>query len=121
VVRRFSWHDGLMSSHEDANGLLNEYLWREIAGLPRVVAYRNSAGERLDFSYDFDNGSRRAVREDGCTAHWVCEDDDSVAAFTDWDGRRYSFIYQKGELCCVLLPGGAQRSCQWDRHGRLLS
>ncbi|CAX61338.1 RHS/YD repeat-containing protein [Erwinia billingiae Eb661] len=121
VVRRFSWHDGLMSSHEDANGLLNEYLWREIAGLPRVVAYRNSAGERLDFSYDFENGTRRAVREDGCTAHWVCEDDDSVAAFTDWDGRRYSFIYQKGELCCVLLPGGAQRSCQWDRHGRLLS
>ncbi|MCI2292176.1 PAAR domain-containing protein, partial [Enterobacter sp. I4] len=55
VRRRFSWQDGLMSAHEDANGLLSEYRWQEIDGLPRVVGYRHSGGERLTFEYDFDN------------------------------------------------------------------
>ncbi|MFU9139259.1 PAAR domain-containing protein, partial [Erwinia tasmaniensis] len=45
--RRFSWYDDgdgtdLLRSHEDSNGLLNEYLWRSIDGLPRVLAYRLS-------------------------------------------------------------------------------
>ncbi|WP_261154459.1 PAAR domain-containing protein, partial [Serratia ficaria] len=121
VTRRFSWRDGLMASHQDAAGLLNEYLWREIEGVPRVVAYRNSAGERLDFSYDFAGGRRSATREDGKRADWQLDDDDNVAQFTDFDQRRYGFIYQNGELCSVLLPGGAQRQSEWDAYGRLLS
>ncbi|WP_034915748.1 RHS repeat-associated core domain-containing protein [Erwinia sp. 9145] len=124
VRRRFSWHDGrhgtdLLRSHEDSNGLLNEYLWRNIDGLPRVVAYRNSAGEQLDFEYDFNNGIRRAVRDDGAQANWLVEDDDNVARFTDYDGRQTSFVYRDGELCDVILPDGAMRRSQWDRYGRL--
>ncbi|WP_261169189.1 PAAR domain-containing protein, partial [Serratia ficaria] len=121
VTRRFSWRDGLMASHQDAAGLLNEYLWQEIEGVPRVVAYRNSAGERLDFSYDFAGGRRSATREDGKRADWQLDDDDNVAQFTDFDQRRYGFIYQNGELYSVLLPGGAQRQSEWDAYGRLLS
>ncbi|WP_049027519.1 PAAR domain-containing protein, partial [Enterobacter kobei] len=49
VRRRFRWQDGLMSAHEDANGLLSEYRWQEIDGLPRVVGFRHSGGEQLTF------------------------------------------------------------------------
>ncbi|CCG88191.1 RHS repeat-associated core domain-containing protein [Erwinia piriflorinigrans] len=121
VTRRFTWHDGLMASHQDANGLLNEYLWREIDGLPRVTGWRHSAGEELALHYDFNGGTRRAVRDDGMQASWQLDDDDSVAQFTDYDGRRLAFVYARGELCSVLLPGGGQRQSEWDRYGRLLS
>ncbi|MDU3814956.1 MAG: RHS repeat-associated core domain-containing protein [Pantoea sp.] len=126
IRRRFSWYDDgdgtdLLRSHEDSNGLLNEYLWRSIDGLPRVVAYRNSAGEQLDFEYDFVNGTRRATRDDGAQAHWLVDDDDNVARFTDYDGRQTGFVYRDGELCDVILPDGAIRCSQWDRYGRLIT
>ncbi|MDU4289664.1 RHS repeat-associated core domain-containing protein [Mixta calida] len=126
IRRRFSWYDDgdgtdLLRSHEDSNGLLNEYLWRSIDGLPRVVAYRNSAGEQLDFEYDFVNGTRRATRDDGAQAHWLVDDDDNVARFTDYDGRQTGFVYRDGELCDVILPDGAIRRSQWDRYGRLIT
>ncbi|EMH4031912.1 RhsD protein [Klebsiella oxytoca] len=121
VTRRFGWRDGLMISHQDAAGLLNEYQWQEIDGVPRVTAYRNSAGESLEFGYDFAGGRRSAVRGDGKRAEWRLDDDDNVAQYTDFDQRRYGFIYQRGELCSVLLPGGAQRQSEWDPYGRLLS
>ncbi|MCX8959102.1 type IV secretion protein Rhs [Erwinia psidii] len=126
VRRRFSWYDDgdgtdLMRSHEDAGGLLSEYRWQEINGLPRVVAYRNGAGEQLNLEYDFENGSRRATREDGAQARWLTDDDDNVACFTDWDGRQTSFVYRDGELCDVILPGGAMRRSRWDRFGRMVS
>ena len=108
VRRRFRWQDGLMCAHEDANGLVSEYRWQEIAGLPRVTAFRHSGGEQLTFEYDFDNGTRRAIRDDGAQAHWLIDDDDNVAAFTDFDGRKTAFIYREGELCNVILPGGRQ-------------
>ena len=121
VRRRFSWQDGLMSAHEDANGLLSEYRWREIDGLPRVVGFRHSGGERLTFEYDFENGTRRATREDGAQAHWLVDDDDNVARFTDYDGRQTTFVYRDGELCHVILPGGAMRRSTWDKYGRMTS
>jgi len=121
ITRRFGWHDGLMVSHQDAAGLLNEYRWQELDHLPRVVAYRNNAGEQLDFSYDFAGGRRSALRDDGKQAVWQLDDDDNVAQFTDFDGRQYGFIYARGELCSVVLPGGAQRQSEWDSYGRLLS
>lgn len=118
--RRFSWQDGLMSAHEDANGLLSEYRWREIDGLPRVVAFRHSGGEQFTFEYNFENGTRRAIREDGAQAHWLVDDDDNVAHFTDFDGRQTAFIYRDGELCDVILPGGALRHSTWDKYGRMI-
>ncbi|WP_266154517.1 RHS repeat-associated core domain-containing protein [Enterobacter sp. HSTU-ASh6] len=121
VRRRFSWQDGLMSAHEDANGLLSEYRWREIDGLPRVVGFRHSGGEQLTFEYDFENGTRRATREDGAQAHWLVDDDDNVARFTDYDGRQTTFVYRDGELCDVILPGGAMRRSTWDKYGRMTS
>lgn len=121
VRRRFSWQDGLMSAHEDANGLLSEYRWREIDGLPRVVGFRHSGGEQLTFEYDFDNGIRRAIRDDGAQAHWLVDDDDNVARFTDYDGRQTTFVYRDGELCDVILPGGAMRRSTWDKYGRMTS
>ncbi|AFM58893.1 MULTISPECIES: RHS repeat-associated core domain-containing protein [Enterobacter] len=121
VRRRFSWQDGLMSAHEDANGLLSEYRWREIDGLPRVVGFRHSGGEQLTFEYDFDNGTRRATREDGAQAHWLVDDDDNVARFTDYDGRQTTFVYRDGELSDVILPGGAMRCSTWDKYGRMTS
>ncbi|MBS5775388.1 MAG: PAAR domain-containing protein [Enterobacter cloacae] len=120
VRRRFRWQDGLMCAHEDANGLVSEYRWQEIAGLPRVTAFRHSGGEQLTFEYDFDNGTRRAIRDDGAQAHWLVDDDDNVAAFTDFDGRKTAFIYRDGELCDVILPGGALRQSRWDRYGRMV-
>lgn len=120
VRRRFRWQDGLMCAHEDANGLVSEYRWQEIAGLPRVTAFRHSGGEQLTFEYDFDNGTRRAIRDDGAQAHWLIDDDDNVAAFTDFDGRKSAFIYRDGELCDVILPGGAMRQSRWDRYGRMV-
>ena len=124
--RRFSWYDDgdetdLLRSHQDSNGLQSEYLWQSIDGLPRVIAYRNSAGEQLDFAYDFANGSRRVTREDGAQACWLIDDDDNVARFTDFDSRQTSFVYRDGELCDVILPDGAMRRSQWDRYGRLSS
>ncbi|MEL5575198.1 RHS repeat-associated core domain-containing protein [Serratia marcescens] len=121
VMRRFTWRDGLMASHQDAAGLLNEYLWQEIDGLPRVIAWRHSAGEELSLHYDFAGGVRRVVRDDGKQALWQLDDSDNVAQFTDFDGRKTAFIYERDELCGVLLPGGAQRQSEWDRYGRLLS
>lgn len=121
VRRRFSWQDGLMSAHEDANGLLSEYRWREIDGLPRVVGFRHSGGEQLTFEYDFENGTRRATREDGAQAHWLVDDDDNIARFTDYDGRQTTFVYRDGELCHVILPGGAMRRSTWDKYGRMTS
>lgn len=120
VRRRFRWQDGLMRAHEDANGLVSEYRWQEIAGLPRVTAFRHSGGEQLTFEYDFDNGTRRAIRDDGAQAQWLIDDDDNVAAFTDFDGRKSAFIYRDGELCDVILPGGAMRQSRWDRYGRMV-
>ncbi|EOI3549499.1 RHS repeat-associated core domain-containing protein [Cronobacter dublinensis] len=120
VRRRFRWQDGLMCAHEDANGLVSEYRWQEIAGLPRVTAFRHRGGEKLTFEYDFDNGTRRAIRDDGAQAHWLTDDDDNVAAFTDFDGRKTVFIYRDGELCDVILPGGALRQSRWDRYGRMV-
>ncbi|MFU9139234.1 hypothetical protein, partial [Erwinia tasmaniensis] len=35
--------------------------------------YRNSAGEQPTFDYDFENGTRRAAREDGARAHWLTD------------------------------------------------
>jgi RHS repeat-associated protein len=121
ISRRFSWRDGLLASHQDQNGLLNEYLWQEIEGLPRVTAWRHSAGEELTLHYDFTGGVRRAVRDDGKQAMWQLDDDNNVAQFTDFDGRKSAFIYERGELCGVVLPGGAQRYSEWDNYGRLLS
>ena len=121
ATRRFGWRDGLMVSHQDRNGLLNEYRWQEIDGLPRVVAWRHSAGESLTLHYDFDAGVRRAVRDDGRQAVWQLDDDDNVAQFTDFDGRKTAFIYERGELCGVVLPGGGLRQSEWDNYGRLLS
>ncbi|TNL05274.1 type IV secretion protein Rhs [Kosakonia cowanii] len=121
VTRRFTWRDGLMASHQDRQGLLNEYLWQEIEGLPRVIAWRHSAGEELSLHYDFAGGVRRAVRDDGKQALWQLDDDNNVAQFTDFDGRKTAFIYERDELCGVVLPGGAQRQSEWDRYGRLLS
>ena len=121
VRRRFRWQDGLMSAHEDANGLLSEYRWREIDGLPRVVGFRHSGGEQLTFEYDFDNGIRRAIRDDGAQAHWLIDDDDNVARFTDYDGRQTTFVYRDGELSDVILPGGAMRCSTWDKYGRMTS
>lgn len=110
-----------MSAHEDANGLLSEYRWQEIDGLPRVVGFRHSGGEQLTFEYDFDNGTRRATRDDGAQAHWLVDDDDNVARFTDYDGRQTTFVYRDGELCDVILPGGAMRRSTWDKYGRMTS
>ncbi|ELV2784465.1 PAAR/RHS domain-containing protein [Enterobacter cloacae] len=121
VRRRFRWQDGLMSAHEDANGLLSEYRWREIDGLPRVVGFRHSGGEQLTFEYDFENGIRRANRDDGAQAHWLIDDDDNVARFTDYDGRQTTFVYRDGELSDVILPGGAMRCSTWDKYGRMTS
>ncbi|HAS1027648.1 RHS repeat-associated core domain-containing protein [Enterobacter cloacae] len=121
VRRRFRWQDGLMSAHEDANGLLSEYRWREIDGLPRVVGFRHSGGEQQTFEYDFENGIRRAIRDDGAQAHWLIDDDDNVARFTDYDGRQTTFVYRDGELSDVILPGGAMRCSTWDKYGRMTS
>ncbi|PKR40856.1 hypothetical protein CU560_24485 [Serratia ureilytica] len=44
------------------------------------------------------------MRGDGKRAEWRLDDDDNVAQYTDFDQRRYGFIYQRGELCSVLLP-----------------
>ncbi|WP_312951377.1 RHS repeat-associated core domain-containing protein [Superficieibacter sp.] len=117
--RRFRWQDGLMIAHEDANGLLSEYQWQEINGLPRVVAFRHSGGEQMTLEYDFANGTRRAIRDDGAEAHWLIDDDDNVARFTDFDGRQTAFVYRNGELCDVILPGGAIRASVWDHYGRM--
>lgn len=119
VRRRFRWRDGLMSAHEDMNGLLSEYRWQDIGGLPRVVEFRHSGGEQLTLEYDFDNGTRRAIRDDGAQAHWLVDDDDNVARFTDFDGRQTTFVYLNGELSDVILPGGAVRRTGWDRYGRM--
>ncbi|MBP2195840.1 RHS repeat-associated core domain-containing protein [Pantoea cypripedii] len=119
VRRRFQWRDGLMIAHEDASGLLSEYRWQEIDDLPRVVAFRHNGGEQLAFSYDFAAGTRRALRDDGAQAHWLIDDDDNVARFTDFDGRQTTLIYADGELCDVILPGGAMRRSRWDKYGRM--
>ncbi len=119
VRRRYRWQDGLMSAHEDASGLLSEYQWQHIDQLPRVVAFRHSGGEQLCFEYDFARGARRAMRDDGAQAHWLVDDDEHVARFIDFDGRQTTLLYEQGELCDVILPGGAMRHSQWDRYGRM--
>ena len=120
VRRRFSWQDGLMAGQEDVNGLHSEYEWQEIDGIPRVTAYRNSAGEQLTLAYDFAGQRRMAHRDDGCRALWELDGDDNVIRFTDYDGRVTEMRHVQGELCGVTLPGGAVRETEWDSYGRLL-
>ncbi|NIF23329.1 DUF6531 domain-containing protein, partial [Candidatus Pantoea multigeneris] len=121
TVRRFGWDDdGLMAWHEDASGLRSDYAWQDIDGLPRVTGYRGSDGEWATLGYDFEGGRRSVQRDGGQNARWVLDDDEQVAQLWDYDGRRYTLTWARGEPVSVRLPSGAAWHSEWDRYGRLL-
>ncbi|MFK3774262.1 RHS repeat-associated core domain-containing protein [Pseudomonas sp. NPDC089406] len=121
LLRRYTWQDGLMASHEDSRGLRCEYRWQEIDLLPRVVGYANNAGERLDIHYDFAGLRRQVHREDGASASWCVDEHGNVLAFTDFDGRTTSLAYQEGIPSVFTLPGGRSLRVEWDAFGRVLA
>ncbi|MEX0632460.1 hypothetical protein M8494_11640 [Serratia ureilytica] len=80
----------------------------KIDGVPRVTAYRNSAGESLEFGYDFAGGRRggAATAARGVagmtTTTW--------REYTDFDQRRYGFIYQRSETVQRRCPAAQRQS-----------
>ncbi|WGS52594.1 DUF6531 domain-containing protein [Paraburkholderia sp. D15] len=122
VVRRFTYADGLMTSHTNALGFTCGYEWADVAGQSRVVATHTSEGERWTLDYDVDARESWVRHADGRTARWRYDAQFQVIECTDLDGARYAIEYgQAGFPSLVHLPGDRQIAFEYDDAGRIIA
>ena len=122
VVRRFTYADGLMTSHVNALGFTCSYEWADIAGQPRVVATRTSEGEHWAFGYDVDKRESWVSHVDGRTARWQYDAQNQIVACTDIDGGRYVIENNDAGLpIAIQLPGDRRIAFEYDQAGRIVA
>ena len=122
AARRFTYADGLMTSHTNALGLVSNYAWTAQDGVPRVAACWSSEGERAEFTYDLP-ARRTSVRDElGREAHWTYDDHHQIVACTDLDGGGYRIEYDAtGQPTRIDLPGERSIAFEYDAAGRLVA
>ncbi|WP_230960409.1 RHS repeat-associated core domain-containing protein [Burkholderia pseudomultivorans] len=122
VVRRFTYADGLMTSHTNALGFTSSYVWSTIEGEPRVVATHTSEGEHWTFEYDVNGRQTRVLHADGRTAHWCFDEAFQIVEYTDLDGGFYRIKYNDAGMPVVLmLPGERTVEFEYDDAGRIVA
>lgn len=122
VVRRFTYADGLMTSHANALGFVSSYTWATIGGQPRVVATQTSEGERWIFEYDVDARESRVRHADGRSARWRYDARFQIVECTDLDGAQYRVEYNDaGMPTAFLLPGERKVTLEYDEAGRIVA
>ncbi|MBN3818327.1 hypothetical protein G3N57_17700 [Paraburkholderia sp. Se-20369] len=122
VVRRFTYADGLMTSHANALGFVSSYTWATIGGQPRVVATQTSEGERWTFEYDLDARESRVRHADGRSARWRYDARFQIVECTDLDGAQYRIEYDDaGMPTTFLLPGERKVALDYDEAGRIVA
>lgn len=120
VVRRFSYANGLMTSHTNALGLVARYEWADIGGRPRVVACSSSEGERAEFRYDLDARETWVRDELGRSAHWVYDEHLQITRCADLDGGIYTMAYSAaGQPTVITLPGDRTIAFEYDDASRI--
>jgi len=122
VVRRFTYADGLMTSHANALGFTCEYTWAGVAGVPRVVEMRNSAGEQWTFEFDIEQRESLVRGADGSTARWCYDSQFQIIECTDLDGAHYAVEYNDaGQPIRFHLPGEREVVLEYDEAGRIIA
>ena len=122
VVRRFTYANGLMTSHVNALGFTCSYDWAEVAGQPRVVSTHTSEGEHWTFDYDVDARESRVNHADGRTACWKYDEQFQIVACTDLDGAYYAIENNEaGMPVKIHLPGDRKVSLEYDEAGRIVA
>ncbi|MBR8061020.1 RHS repeat-associated core domain-containing protein [Burkholderia dolosa] len=121
VTRRFTYDNGLMSSHANALGFTSSYVWSAIEGQHRVVATRTSEGEAWTFDYDIEDRQTRVRHADGRTAHWRYDAQFQIVQYTDFDGALHRIRYNDaGMPVMLLLPGERTVEFEYDDAGRIV-
>jgi len=122
VMRRFTYADGLMTSHVNALGFICSYKWAEVAGQQRVVATHTSEGERWTLGYDVDAHESWVSHADGRTARWKYDAQFQIVACTDLDGAQYAIENNDaGMPVKIHLPGDRKVSLKYDEAGRIVA
>ncbi|WEF32426.1 RHS repeat-associated core domain-containing protein [Pseudoduganella chitinolytica] len=121
IARRFTYDQGVMTSHTNALGFISHYDWAEIDGQLRVTACWSSEGERAEFSYDFANRQTWVRDELGRTAHWLYDAHRQIVECTDLDGGTYRMAYSPaGNPATIELPGERRIAFEYDEAGRII-
>ncbi|MDR3101083.1 MAG: DUF6531 domain-containing protein, partial [Paraburkholderia sp.] len=122
IVRRFTYADGLMTSHANALGFTSNYVWATLEGQPRVVSNHTSEGETWTFEYDFAGRQTRVRHTDGRTAHWRYDAQFQIVECADLDGGHYRIEYNAASLPVMLmLPGERTVAFEYDDAGRIVA
>jgi RHS repeat-associated protein len=122
VVRRFTYVDGLMTSHVNALGFTCSYEWADVAGQSRVVATHTSEGEHWTFGYDVTARESWVNHADGRTARWKYDEQNQIVACTDLDGAQYAIENNDaGMPVKIHLPGDRTVSLEYDEAGRIVA
>lgn len=121
TMRRFSYAEGVMTSHSNALGLSCNYRWETVDGQPRVVEHWTSDGEHFHFRYDFKNRTSWAVDVLGRELEVHYNEDRLVIASHDYGGERYAMdLDEAGNLTGITLPDGNKLAFKYDDFSRLI-
>ncbi|MEE4716347.1 RHS repeat-associated core domain-containing protein [Pseudomonas alliivorans] len=119
-VRTFSYAEGVMASHSNANGLGCHYRWQTLDGQPRVVEHWTSDGENFHFDYDFAARQTRVTDVLGRHAEVTYNADRRVVASTDFGGERYTIdLDDTGNITTLTLADGNTLAFAYDELSRL--
>ncbi|WP_309491441.1 RHS repeat-associated core domain-containing protein [Trinickia mobilis] len=121
TVRRFAYRDGRIVEEAGPLGMAARYVWQTVDGVARVIERFTSEGARERCSYSAENRSSQATDVFGNSAYWQCDAQGHVVAFSDFDGRRYTFDYDEtGAPNTLGLPNGGVVRLTYDSLGRVV-
>jgi RHS repeat-associated protein len=120
-MRRFSYADGVMTSHSNALGLSCHYRWETIEGQLRVVEHWTSDGEHFHYRYDFKHRTSWATDALGRELQVHYNEDRRVIASRDFGGEQYAIdLDEAGNMTGLKLPDGNRLGFKYDNFSRLL-